>query len=64
MAIVHTDVSTFGAEDGIRTRDPDLGKVVLYQLSYFRIAPFWHPARWGVEHPPLGHSKNRPRGPY
>ena len=26
-----------GAEDGIRTRDPDLGKVVLYQLSYFRI---------------------------
>jgi hypothetical protein len=26
----------FGAKDGIRTRDPDLGKVVLYQLSYFR----------------------------
>ena len=26
------------AEDGTRTRDPDLGKVVLYQLSYFRIA--------------------------
>jgi hypothetical protein len=26
-----------GAKDGIRTRDPDLGKVVLYQLSYFRI---------------------------
>jgi hypothetical protein len=25
-----------GAKDGIRTRDPDLGKVVLYQLSYFR----------------------------
>ena len=25
-----------GAENGIRTRDPDLGKVVLYQLSYFR----------------------------
>lgn len=25
------------AEDGIRTRDPDLGKVMLYQLSYFRI---------------------------
>ena len=24
------------AEDGTRTRDPDLGKVVLYQLSYFR----------------------------
>ena len=27
----------FGAKDGIRTRDPDLGKVVLYQLSYFRL---------------------------
>ena len=26
------------AENGTRTRDPDLGKVVLYQLSYFRIA--------------------------
>ena len=27
----------FGAKNGTRTRDPDLGKVVLYQLSYFRI---------------------------
>ena len=27
----------FGAENETRTRDPDLGKVVLYQLSYFRI---------------------------
>ena len=26
-----------GAENETRTRDPDLGKVVLYQLSYFRI---------------------------
>ena len=25
------------AGDGIRTRDPDLGKVVLYQLSYSRL---------------------------
>ncbi len=25
-----------GAEDGTRTRDPNLGKVMLYQLSYFR----------------------------
>ena len=24
------------AEDGTRTRDPQLGKLVLYQLSYFR----------------------------
>ena len=28
--------SKCGAENGTRTRDPDLGKVVLYQLSYFR----------------------------
>jgi hypothetical protein len=28
------------AKDGTRTRDPDLGKVVLYQLSYFRNIPF------------------------
>lgn len=25
------------AIDGVRTRDPDLGKVVLYQLSHVRI---------------------------
>ena len=29
--------SDSGAENETRTRDPDLGKVVLYQLSYFRI---------------------------
>ena len=27
-----------GAEDGARTRDLNLGKVALYQLSYFRAA--------------------------
>jgi hypothetical protein len=26
-----------GADDGIRTRDPHLGKVVLYQLSHVRV---------------------------
>ena len=26
------------AEDGTRTRDPNLGKVVLYQLSHFRVS--------------------------
>ena len=26
-----------GAEDGARTRDLNLGKVALYQLSYFRV---------------------------
>ena len=30
----------FGAGNETRTRDPDLGKVVLYQLSYSRI---WRP---------------------
>ena len=30
----------FGAENEARTRDPNLGKVVLYQLSYFRITDF------------------------
>ena len=28
-----------GAGDGIRTRDPELGKLVLYQLSYTRNRP-------------------------
>ena len=32
---------TFGAENETRTRDPNLGKVMLYQLSYFRIFPEW-----------------------
>jgi hypothetical protein len=32
-----------GAKDGVRTRDLDLGKVALYQLSYFRVFTnsFW-----------------------
>ena len=29
------DLVCLGAEDEARTRDPNLGKVVLYQLSYF-----------------------------
>ena len=36
-----TRILIFGAEDEARTRDPNLGKVVLYQLSYFRIFPEW-----------------------
>ena len=28
---------TLGADNGARTRDPNLGKVVLYQLSHVRI---------------------------
>ena len=34
-----------GADDGIRTRDPNLGKVVLYQLSHVRSAPQTSKAR-------------------
>ena len=34
-------MTCFGAENEARTRDPNLGKVVLYQLSYFRIFPVW-----------------------
>ncbi len=34
----------FGAGNETRTRDPDLGKVVLYQLSYSRIEVLLHPA--------------------
>ena len=32
----------FGAGNETRTRDPDLGKVVLYQLSYSRILKLYH----------------------
>ena len=35
-AMVNWDLQSLGAKNGTRTRDPDLGKVVLYQLSYFR----------------------------
>ena len=30
-----------GAEDRARTGHPDLGKVVLYQMSYFRFLKNW-----------------------
>jgi hypothetical protein len=34
--ITPPDLRFLGADDGIRTRDPHLGKVVLYQLSHVR----------------------------
>ena len=40
-----------GAENEARTRDPNLGKVVLYQLSYFRISYLCS----GRESNPYGH---------
>ena len=43
----------FGAGNETRTRDPDLGKVVLYQLSYSRILKLY---RYGVKrHQDLHH---------
>src|SRR6056297_298828 len=35
---LHPRGSFLGAKDGIRTRDPRLGKAMLYQLSHFRIS--------------------------
>ena len=35
-------LQTKRAENGTRTRDPDLGKVVLYQLSYSRVLSLSH----------------------
>ena len=38
-------VAPLGADDGIRTRDPNLGKVVLYQLSHVRVRTATIPRR-------------------
>ena len=41
LPILSTDnLILYGAENETRTRDPNLGKVMLYQLSYFRIFSF------------------------
>ena len=40
VSYTHLDVykrQVLRAIDGVRTRDPDLGKVVLYQLSHYRV---------------------------
>ena len=37
VRFLSVEVAKFGAGNEIRTRDPDLGKVVLYQLSYSRV---------------------------
>ena len=44
-----SDVWNTGATDGTRTRHPDLGKVVLYQMSYGRIVG-WSPRRKSDPH--------------
>ena len=33
---LHRLILCFGAENEVRTRDPQLGRLMLYQLSYFR----------------------------
>ena len=33
---IHREAGGLRADDGIRTRDPHLGKVMLYQLSHVR----------------------------
>ena len=38
------EVQGLGADDGIRTRDPHLGKVMLYQLSHVRAAAHRSPS--------------------
>ena len=35
--MIFSSIQSLRATDGVRTRDPDLGKVVLYQLSHCRI---------------------------
>ena len=41
----------FGAGNETRTRDPDLGKVVLYQLSYSRVTLVFQPfATFRLDH--------------
>ena len=42
-----------GAKDGVRTRDLDLGKVALYQLSYFRVGQFVY--QWRIVDAKVGH---------
>ncbi len=43
-----------GADDGIRTRDPNLGKVVLYQLSHVRVRVITIQANWRQTPPAPG----------
>ena len=38
QAFTDRPFSIHGADNGVRTRDPHLGKVVLYQLSHVRVA--------------------------
>ena len=37
LPLSYTGNNSIGAEDEVRTRDPQLGRLMLYQLSYFRL---------------------------
>ena len=37
--LTEVNVSFLRAKDGAQTRDPQLGRLMLYQLSYFRMIP-------------------------
>ena len=50
----------FGAGNETRTRDPDLGKVVLYQLSYSRVRLILRAAEFYVH--PFGSQGESPGG--
>src|SRR5438270_9020942 len=54
--------STSGADDGIRTRDPNLGKVVLYQLSHVRV-PSQDSNRAGAVREEASHDRHDGRSP-
>src|SRR4051794_2495903 len=55
---------TSGADDGIRTRDPHLGKVVLYQLSHVRVGTHLRSERTTLQRavPSLDFGRCRRRG--
>jgi hypothetical protein len=52
--------STLRADDGIRTRDPHLGKVMRYQLRYVRINSEGNLTEQGAHGP--NRDGRRPRG--
>ena len=39
--LYHWAITAVRAENGTQTRDPQLGRLVLYQLSYFRVLSGW-----------------------
>src|SRR5579883_2603184 len=62
MLRLYTD---FGAGNETRTRDPNLGKVVLYQLSYSRVPSEGRDCKCRACEVKVSHSapELRPRGP-